>query len=137
MWRWRWRWRSPLSYLHTQSFMPLYLVAPLFFFILILLSSILRPPHASLFALTSSLWASFIHLTSLTVPANESSYLRSVQEEITVSFIILYSLLSMLPVPISKGNWAKNHRVFYHYYYYYPLWCFLIEASAVLRHNSL
>lgn len=108
VWRCRWRWRSPLALSSSLSlaslplsFKPLNLVSPFFlsfFFveILILLSSILSHPHTSLLCLLSSLQAFFpffsSHLTSLIIwlAANKSSYLRSVPEEIRVSFIIPY-----------------------------------------------
>lgn len=83
-------------------------ILSLSFFILTLPSSILRQPHASRSAPTSSLWASVIHLPYLTIPANESSYLGSVRAEITVSFIILYKPLSPLPGTNSKGNRTVN-----------------------------
>lgn len=83
-------------------------ILSLSFFILTLPSSILRQPHASCSAPTSSLWASVIHLPYLTIPANESSYLGSVRAEIRVSFISLYKPLSPLPGTNSKGNRTVN-----------------------------
>lgn len=109
------------------SFMDLYLVSP--FFILTLPSSILRQPHASRSAPTSSLWASVIHLIYLTIPANESSYLGSVRAEIRVSFIILYKPLSPLPGTNSIGNRTVNPDHFIIIISYKALWR---EAAEIL-----
>lgn len=110
VWRWRWRWRSPLSFSRLPPTTIHASILSFSFFILILLSSILRHPLASLLALSCSLWGSFVHLTSLTIwiRTNERSYLRSVPEEIRVSFIIPYQLLSPLPAKNSQGNYDKE-----------------------------
>lgn len=95
-------------------------ILSLSFYILILMSSIFKAP--SCLSLSSpSLWGSFIHFTLLTIwiPANESPYLRSAQDQIRVSFLIPYSLLSPVTAKDSQGNCDKAATLFHHYH----LWC--------------
>lgn len=101
--------RSLLASL-PQSFMPLYLVSPFLYS---------HPPVLYFKASLVALCSSFIHLTSPTIAANESSYLESAPEETRASFNIpcRRSLRRN-----SQGNCDKEPGVFH--YYYHQLWCF-------------
>ena len=71
----------------------------------------------SSFSLCFSVCLFFIHITSLIwIATNESSYLGVHPEEIRVSFIIPYYLLSSLPAKNSQGNYDKEQRLFHCYY---------------------
>lgn len=96
------------------------------FFILILLSSILRYPLASLIPLGAYLWTSFIHLTSLTVLIYQPMralifgvYWKRYEYHSSFYIQFCHHLLQRIP----KEIMTRNH--FYHYH----VWNFFILAS--------